>query len=278
MSHGNDVHSSFSSLDGVLGMQMMDAVQKSGAQYTGMHDSAQNTTWFATWLGKAAVATYAVIIFSDNNRARFTHALMLEGLALLQLHEKGEIRLMVWDPSKGHNAANIRATILDDAAGMGNIAEYIVFVRDHSSTAAVAECSAALRAVKDTLLSTSSSNDTNHTLPRSNEAFVGDIIQHAKLNEIEAKSLSVAFIELGVLSWTDVTLATSAEIENAAVNLPRISKRKLECNWGGQSGCGSRGYCVKVCDDGLCFYVGPNAHMPRLQQATHNPHVSRIIR
>lgn len=138
------VHSSMAAQDAVLGLSLKTAfLNASSVQYTGDRQSAAADD-FQSWFDKAVVANHAVVIFSDQYRARFTHELMVEGLALLGLKKVGKIRIAIWDPSDGQSAANIADFVLGAAGGASDTTYFEEFLWAKSTTQSQSDANAAL--------------------------------------------------------------------------------------------------------------------------------------
>ena len=114
-------HASFKSENAQLMLEVANAVNRAGREFTVVHDAQRSATWFETWKAKCMEAHGVIVCFTDAYRANFTDALKMEAGVILSLYKARKIKLFILDPSDNTNAANIRMNILDSAPGMGDI-------------------------------------------------------------------------------------------------------------------------------------------------------------
>ena len=119
-------HGSYKSQDSQHMLEVSNAVARAQALFTVVHDAQNSATWFPTWKAKCEDATGVVVIFSAAYRKNFTQALQMEAGVVLRLYRRKQIKLFILDPEV-HNAANVRANILDNASGMGDIDAWVAF-------------------------------------------------------------------------------------------------------------------------------------------------------
>ena len=119
-------HGSYKSQDSQHMLEVSNAVARAQALFTVVHDAQNSATWFPTWKAKCEDATGVIVIFSAAYRKNFTQALQMEAGVILRLYRRKQIKLFILDPEV-HNAANVRANILDNASGMGDIDAWVAF-------------------------------------------------------------------------------------------------------------------------------------------------------
>ena len=135
-------HGSYKSQDSQHMLEVCSAVARAQALCTVVHDAQNSATWFTTWKAKCEDATGVVVIFSAAYRKNFTQALQMEADVVLRLYRRKQIKLFILDPEV-HNAANVRANILDNASGMGDIDAWVAFTVANGVSAGAEEEGAA---------------------------------------------------------------------------------------------------------------------------------------
>jgi len=86
---------------------------------------AQTDQWFAAWSANARRASYIIVFFTPEYRARFTEALWMEAQLIYELYQGG-VHVYIFD-SETMKAAEIRANLTDRVTMMGSFSEWWAF-------------------------------------------------------------------------------------------------------------------------------------------------------